>query len=72
MSPIEKANELHQNFGIKAIDVVDEILQTLYQFCYTNTWYDDFETNKMVSADHINPDKYWEEVKEILVNDFIN
>lgn len=65
---------ISENTGLKGIDkklakqcaliAVDEIIQSICNFGYTNTIYDDFETNKMTLADEKYPTAYWEQVKQ--------
>lgn len=47
-----------------ALVAVDEILDVISAFAYSNTIYDDFEKGKMTRSDNTSPELYWVKVKE--------
>jgi hypothetical protein len=58
--------EMHTHSVAKqcALIAVDQIIEALDVFNYTNTWYDDYYTGKMILTEDKDPSDYWKEVRK--------
>lgn len=66
MNPKNKSEEMLTKYGSLAPIVIDEIIEVLDAFGYTNTMYDDFETGRMYTTEEKDPTEYYKKVKKFL------